>query len=50
MKDKYDFTNSGLVVMPPVGTLNDYRSYIQNMPSEDSTELFGLYPNAEINY
>lgn len=36
--------------MPPVGSLNDYRSYIQNMPHEDSTELFGLHPNAEINY
>lgn len=48
--DKHDFTNSGLVVMPSVGTLNDYRIYIQNLPQQDSTELFGLHPNAEINY
>lgn len=36
--------------MPPLGSLNDYRTYIQNMSNEDSTELFGLHPNAEINY
>jgi len=47
--DDYKFSESGIYYAPSgTGTLNDYLTYIKQLPLNDPTEVFGLHSNAEI--
>lgn len=37
-------------VIPPIGNRDDYIKFIDELPLENSPEIFGLHPNAEIGY
>ena len=50
MKDTYKFSESGIYFAPLDGNIEDYRNYIENLPLNDSPEIFGLHENANINY
>ena len=36
--------------MPPIGTIEEYKDYIEKMPITDDPEVFGMHENANINY
>jgi len=36
--------------VPPIGTIENYKEYIENMPITDDPEVFGMHENANINY
>lgn len=47
--DNYKFSESGIYYAPSgTGTLNEYLTYIKQLPLNDPTEVFGLHSNAEI--
>jgi dynein heavy chain len=50
LKDTYKFSESGIYFAPLDGNIEDYRNYIENLPLNDSPEIFGLHENANINY
>ena len=37
-------------VVPPSGTLGDYKQYIEDALPAEGPAMFGLHPNAEINF
>lgn len=49
LDDNYKFSESGIYYAPPEGNLQNYKDYINNLPINDSPEVFGLHPNAEIS-
>ena len=48
--DNYKFSASGTYYAPTEGILSSYVEYINALPRNDSTEVFGLHSNAEISY
>lgn len=48
----FHFYHDGYVdyVIPPQGNLTSYRKYIETLPLDNTPEVFGLHPNAEILY
>ena len=46
--DGHKFSESGIYNSPPAGTLDDYLTYIKNLPLNPHPEVFGLHENAEI--
>jgi len=48
LRDGYKYSESGLYVSPPAGTLDDYFEYISNLPLNPAPEAFGMHDNAEI--
>lgn len=50
MTDTYKFSPSGIYYAPQPGTIDEVRTYIDNLPLEDDPEVFGLHPNANITF
>ena len=50
LEEGYIFTENGLYYAPPIGDLTSVRDYIKQLPVEDRPEVFGLHPNAAINF
>lgn len=49
LDDNYKFSESGIYFAPQEGNLASYKEYINTLPINDSPEVFGLHPNAEIS-
>lgn len=50
LEENYTFTESGKYFIPDFNTLSEYRSFIDELPSSDDPEIFGLNNNANIVY
>lgn len=50
LKDHHLWTKDGVYYSLEVGPLDSYRDYINTLPDDDSTEIFGLHQNARINF
>ncbi|CAM9811966.1 unnamed protein product [Ascophyllum nodosum] len=50
MDDSYRFSESGIYYAPPEGSLEELKVYTRGLPVEDSPEIFGLHPNADITF
>ena len=50
LDESYTFTQDGVHFAPICPDLSAVRAYIQQLPSEDNLDLFGLHPNASISY
>ena len=48
LEDKYKFSNSGIYFAPIMGSLEDYKNFIDNLPKFDEPEVFGMNENANI--
>ena len=48
MSDEYTFSPSGIYYAPPDGEYDEYVTYIQQLPSNQKPEVFGLHANANI--
>lgn len=49
-EDEYKFSESEIYYAPQHGLINVYRDYIEQLPLQDSPEIFGLHDNANIAY
>ena len=47
--DDYRFHGKGFLYAPEEGDLHSYFEYIENLPMNDPTDVFGLHSNAEIS-
>jgi len=47
--DEYKFSPSGIYFAPQEGALGEYIDYINELPFNDTSEIFGLHENAEIS-
>jgi len=50
MDDKYKFTEDGVYYAPPEGDILSYRAYIDQLPLQDTPQVFGLHRNANITF
>lgn len=50
LEDGYYYSDSQLYFAPPNGNIDVYRNYIDQLPLQDSPEVFGLHENANIAY
>ena len=50
LDDSYTFTDNGAYYAPAVGDIATTREYVRQLPVEDRPEVFGLHPNAAINF
>jgi len=50
LEEGYILSQSGIYYVPPVGSLQTFRDYIESLPINDSPEVFGLHENANITY
>ena len=48
--ESHTFTQDGIHFAPICPDLSAVRAYIQQLPSKDNLDLFGLHPNASISY
>lgn len=49
-EENYLFSESGLYYAPNEGNIDVYKEYIENLPTNDLPEIFGLHENANISY
>lgn len=50
LEEGYKFSDSGQYYAPPLGSLESYKEYIDQLPLVDEPEVFGLHENANITY
>lgn len=50
LQENYTFTESGRYYIPNLASLTEYREFIDQIPSSDDPEIFGLNNNANIVY
>lgn len=50
LTDEYFYSDSEKYRAPAYGSAESYREYINQLPAEDSPEVFGLHDNANIAY
>ena len=48
LEEGYRFSRSGQYYAPNLSTVNDYRRFIDTLPSEDAPEVFGMHENASL--
>eukprot|EP00825_Cyclidium_porcatum_P016785 TRINITY_DN196_c0_g3_i3.p1 TRINITY_DN196_c0_g3~~TRINITY_DN196_c0_g3_i3.p1 ORF type:complete len:1060 (-),score=193.84 TRINITY_DN196_c0_g3_i3:398-3577(-) len=48
LADQYKFSDSGIYIQKPSGSVEEYIEYIQSLPLNPAPEAFGLHDNAEI--
>ena len=50
LKDKFNFSESGIYYSPKTGSLEYYREIIEKFPLFESPEVFGMHENANIAF
>ncbi|XP_047126546.1 dynein axonemal heavy chain 6 isoform X3 [Hydra vulgaris] len=50
LEKEYKYSPSGVYYAPDYNLLQDYRSYIENLPLNDEPEIFGMHKNANIAF
>eukprot|EP00497_Spongosphaera_streptacantha_P002560 TRINITY_DN315_c0_g4_i1.p1 TRINITY_DN315_c0_g4~~TRINITY_DN315_c0_g4_i1.p1 ORF type:complete len:262 (-),score=54.56 TRINITY_DN315_c0_g4_i1:2-787(-) len=50
LDDNYVFSPSGIYKAPQEGKLENYRTYIEQLPTVDDPEVFGMHENANITF
>lgn len=50
MNDSYRLSKLDTYYAPPEGPLADVKTYIESLPLDEDPEVFGLHPNANIQY
>ena len=50
LNEGYKFSESGTYYAPPIGSLDSYKQYIDDLPLIENPEIFGLNENANITY
>jgi len=50
MNDSYRLSKLDTYYAPPEGSLGDCKEYINSLPLDEDPEVFGLHPNANIQY
>jgi dynein heavy chain len=48
LREGNKFSPSGTYYVPPVGTLDVFKAYVQDLPMNDDPEIFGMHNNANI--
>ena len=48
LREGNKFSPSGTYYVPPVGTLDVFKAYVQGLPMNDDPEIFGMHNNANI--
>ena len=47
---RYQFSKGSEYYIPEYQNLENYKSYIDGLPMEDSPSIFGMHANANISY
>ena len=50
MNDNYKLSKLDIYYAPPDGSLGETRAYIEGLPLDEDPEVFGLHPNANIEF
>lgn len=50
LEGRYKFSDSPDYYIPEYQSIDNYRGYIDSLPIEDSTMVFGMHDNANITY
>jgi dynein heavy chain len=50
LEDEYKFSDSPFYYAPKLNSLEGFKDFIDNLPSEDDPEIFGMHNNANITY
>jgi len=48
--EEFKYSQSGIYYAPNTELLQDYRSYIENLPLNDEPEIFGMHENANLAF
>ena len=46
----FSFCDSDNYTIPPVGSVESYKLFVLDLPSNDDPEVFGMHENADITY
>ena len=49
-KDNFKLSSSGIYYIPTINTIELFRNYIEELPTFDDPEIFGLHENANITF
>jgi len=49
LKDGHKFSQSGVYYPPPIGSLDQFKEYVESLPLADECEAFGMHDNANIS-
>ena len=50
LKEYYLFSESNIYIIPPLSSLDTYKSHIESFPLHEDPRVFGLNENADITY
>ena len=50
LEEGYRFLKSGMYYVPNLKTVQDYRRFIDTLPSSDAPEVFGMHENANLTF
>lgn len=50
MNDNYKLSKLDIYYAPSEGSLGETRAYIDGLPLDEDPEVFGLHPNANIEF
>lgn len=50
LKEQYKLSGSGIYYVPQTDQAEDIRLYIENLPTFDDPEVFGMHENANITF
>lgn len=50
LEEGYRFSESGIYYAPQLNTLQEYRAFIDTLPSSEDPEVFGLHENANLAF
>lgn len=50
LEEGYKFSESGRYYAPHLKTLQEYRIFVDNLPSNDDPEVFGMHENANLTF
>ena len=48
--EKVRFSSSGIYYLPPDGSIDDIKKYIDHLPHSEDPEVFGMHENANIAF
>lgn len=50
LDDSYTFSASGKYFAPPAGSYDDFKKYLETLPTVDDPEIFGMHANANTTF